>query len=169
MKSASVRAGVGGRRGGGGTHPQVSPSVVLSVLDHYVRRNEDQERVIGTLLGVVNEAGEIEVRGSFPVPHSEKDDTVRPAFFVLPPPPHALHVHAPARRRCATATANAPLPVAPRRRLAFCPPRSQVLVNMEFHKTMFVLQRRVSPKDSIVGWCGHATQSARHGVGDGRD
>ena len=51
--------------------------MVLSILDHFVRRNDDQERVIGTLLGVVNEAGEIEVRSSFPVPHSEKDDTVR--------------------------------------------------------------------------------------------
>ena len=56
---------------------QVSPTVVLAILDHYVRRNEDQDRVIGTLLGVLNEAGEIEVRNSFPVPHNEKDGTVR--------------------------------------------------------------------------------------------
>jgi len=64
---------------------QVSPTVVLAILDHYVRRNEDQDRVIGTLLGVLNEAGEIEVRNSFPVPHNEKDGTVRLAPYALCP------------------------------------------------------------------------------------
>jgi len=41
-----------------------------------VRRNEEYEkqRVIGTLLGVVGESGDVEVRGSFPVQHKEVGD-----------------------------------------------------------------------------------------------
>jgi len=49
----------------------VHPVVIFSVLDHFIRRNEGH-RVIGTLLGVINE-GQIEVRSSFPVPHTEGD------------------------------------------------------------------------------------------------
>lgn len=56
----------------------VNPTVLLSVIDHYTRRQEDQDRVIGTLLGVRGEDGNhIEVRNCFPVPHSEMEDQVR--------------------------------------------------------------------------------------------
>jgi len=52
----------------------VHPVVVISVLDHYVRRSDDQERVIGTLLGNRRPDGVIEVLDCFPVPHSEGQD-----------------------------------------------------------------------------------------------
>jgi len=46
--------------------------VLLSILDHFLRRPENQgEKVIGTLLGVRVEDGGIEVRNSFMVPHKE--------------------------------------------------------------------------------------------------
>jgi translation initiation factor 3 subunit F len=51
--------------------------VVFSILDHYTRRNEDQTRVIGTLLGERKAGGkEIVIKNCFPVPHSETEDTV---------------------------------------------------------------------------------------------
>jgi hypothetical protein len=34
---------------------RVRRAVLFAVLDHYMRRNEGQKRVIGTLLGVVDE------------------------------------------------------------------------------------------------------------------
>lgn len=56
---------------------KVHPSVLFSVLDHFLRRPEGQQRVIGTLLGTVSEAGStVEVVNSFAVPHSEKQEEV---------------------------------------------------------------------------------------------
>lgn len=49
--------------------------VLFSVLDHYLRRPENQKRVIGTLLGTVS-ANVVEVTNSFAVPHLEKNDEV---------------------------------------------------------------------------------------------
>ena len=50
----------------------VNPVVLFSILDHYLRRQEKQHRVIGTLLGVRSEDGsEVEVRNCFHVPHDE--------------------------------------------------------------------------------------------------
>ncbi|CAG8882589.1 unnamed protein product [Penicillium salamii] len=50
---------------------------IFSVLDHSLRRNADQERVIGTLLGTRSEDGsEVEVRSAFAVGHSEAEDQV---------------------------------------------------------------------------------------------
>ncbi|KAF5333490.1 hypothetical protein D9611_002526 [Ephemerocybe angulata] len=57
------------------TNITIHPVALLSILDHYLRRTETQERVIGTLLGVRNE-NEIEVRSSFAVLHSETDEQV---------------------------------------------------------------------------------------------
>jgi hypothetical protein len=48
---------------------RIHPVVIFSILDHYIRRPEG-DRVIGTLVGSVNE-GIIEIKSSFPVPHSE--------------------------------------------------------------------------------------------------
>eukprot|EP01094_Clydonella_sp_ATCC50884_P015350 TRINITY_DN25946_c0_g1_i1.p1 TRINITY_DN25946_c0_g1~~TRINITY_DN25946_c0_g1_i1.p1 ORF type:complete len:316 (+),score=117.50 TRINITY_DN25946_c0_g1_i1:33-950(+) len=53
---------------------RIDPVVVISVLDHYVRRGTDQERVIGTLLGQRLADGSVEVLDCFPVPHSEGQD-----------------------------------------------------------------------------------------------
>ena len=51
---------------------KVHPIVVFSVLDHYIRRQEGQERVIGTLLGSVDAAtGVVEVTNAYAVPHTE--------------------------------------------------------------------------------------------------
>ncbi|KAG9398113.1 Eukaryotic translation initiation factor 3 subunit F [Aphanomyces cochlioides] len=55
----------------------IHPVVVFQILDRYLRRAEDQERVIGTLLGVLDtEHGVVTVTNSFPVPHLEKGDEV---------------------------------------------------------------------------------------------
>jgi hypothetical protein len=50
---------------------QVHPLVLFNILDHYIRRNEGQERVIGTLLGVQSSSNSVTITNSFPVPHSE--------------------------------------------------------------------------------------------------
>lgn len=53
---------------------RVHPVVVFSILDHYVRRNnENDNRVIGTLLGS-NIDGIIEIKNCFPVPHVEGEE-----------------------------------------------------------------------------------------------
>jgi len=44
-------------------------------LDHYLRRSDSQDRVIGTLLGTRHDT-EIDVRSSFAVLHSETDERV---------------------------------------------------------------------------------------------
>lgn len=49
---------------------KVHPVVIFNILDHFIRRTEGQDRVIGTLLGV-NVEGTIEIRNCFPVPHTE--------------------------------------------------------------------------------------------------
>jgi len=49
---------------------KVHPVVIFNILDHFIRRNEGQTRVIGTLTGI-NADGIIEIRNSFPVPHTE--------------------------------------------------------------------------------------------------
>ncbi|KAJ5297928.1 hypothetical protein PENANT_c012G05918 [Penicillium antarcticum] len=55
----------------------IQPQAIFSVLDHSLRRNADQERVIGTLLGTRSEDGsEVEVRSAFAVGHSEAEDQV---------------------------------------------------------------------------------------------
>lgn len=56
----------------------VNPLVFFSILDHYLRRNAGQDRVIGTLLGVRSEDGsEVEIKGCYPVPHLETEDQVK--------------------------------------------------------------------------------------------
>jgi len=54
----------------------VHPVALFSILDHYLRRKDEQARVIGTLLGAVSDSGEVEVRSSFAVPHSENEQQV---------------------------------------------------------------------------------------------
>jgi len=49
---------------------KVHPVVIFNILDHFSRRSEDSSRCIGALLGVNND-GVIEIRNSFPVPHTE--------------------------------------------------------------------------------------------------
>eukprot|EP00614_Pseudopedinella_elastica_P005695 CAMPEP_0172587806 /NCGR_PEP_ID=MMETSP1068-20121228/6809_1 /TAXON_ID=35684 /ORGANISM="Pseudopedinella elastica, Strain CCMP716" /LENGTH=296 /DNA_ID=CAMNT_0013382951 /DNA_START=26 /DNA_END=916 /DNA_ORIENTATION=+ len=62
---------------GASRNVKIHPAVLFAVLDHYIRRNEGQSRVIGTLLGVVDEVtGCVEVTDCFAVQHSDKQDEV---------------------------------------------------------------------------------------------
>ena len=54
----------------------VHPHVLFSIIDHYSRREENQQRVIGTLLGTVDDAGTVTVCSGFPVPHTETEEQV---------------------------------------------------------------------------------------------
>jgi translation initiation factor 3 subunit F len=53
----------------------VHPVALFSILDHFLRREDSQERVIGTLLGTRTE-NEIEVRNCFAVLHNETAEQV---------------------------------------------------------------------------------------------
>ncbi|KAH0606179.1 uncharacterized protein H6S33_003840 [Morchella sextelata] len=56
---------------------QIHAQALFSILDHSLRRNADQERVIGTLLGVRSEDGsEVEIRNCFAVGHNESQEQV---------------------------------------------------------------------------------------------
>ena len=55
---------------------RVHPVVVFNACDSYVRRQETQERVIGTLLGTVRHDGVVEVKNSYAVPHNEQNGQV---------------------------------------------------------------------------------------------
>lgn len=107
----------------------VHPACLFSILDHYLRRNDQQpaetedegqegvngaapaasstggnarpNRVIGTLLGTQTE-NEVEIKSCFAVPHNETEE--------------------------------------------------QVQVDMEYHKQMIELYHRVHPDETIVGW-----------------
>ena len=66
---------------GNQTGVKVNSEVIINVLDAYVRRNEGQERVIGTLLGSVSENGKVDVRNAYAVPHNESSEQVRRIHF----------------------------------------------------------------------------------------
>ncbi|EJD53968.1 Mov34-domain-containing protein [Auricularia subglabra TFB-10046 SS5] len=53
----------------------VHPAALFSILDHFLRRSDNQERVIGTLLGTRTER-EVEIRSAFPVMHGEAGEMV---------------------------------------------------------------------------------------------
>ncbi|EKM79881.1 hypothetical protein AGABI1DRAFT_113138 [Agaricus bisporus var. burnettii JB137-S8] len=53
----------------------VHPVALFTILDHYLRRTDQQDRVIGTLLGRRTES-EVEIRSAFAVLHSETDEQV---------------------------------------------------------------------------------------------
>lgn len=57
------------------TRITIHPVSLFSILDHYLRRTDAQDRVIGTLLGIHTD-NEVEVRSSFAVLHSETDEQV---------------------------------------------------------------------------------------------
>ena len=55
----------------------IEPVVLFSILDHALRRNVNQKRVIGTMLGIRSDDGtEIEIRNCFAVPHNESSEQV---------------------------------------------------------------------------------------------
>ncbi|XP_047328451.1 eukaryotic translation initiation factor 3 subunit F-like [Impatiens glandulifera] len=55
---------------------KVQPLVIFTICDCYVRRPDQSERVIGTLLGSVLPDGTIDIRNSYAVPHNESSDQV---------------------------------------------------------------------------------------------
>ncbi|MED6181664.1 Eukaryotic translation initiation factor 3 subunit F [Stylosanthes scabra] len=55
---------------------RVHPLVVFNICDCYVRRPDQAERVIGTLLGSVLPDGTVDIRNSYAVPHNESVDQV---------------------------------------------------------------------------------------------
>ncbi|PSS34488.1 Eukaryotic translation initiation factor 3 subunit F like [Actinidia chinensis var. chinensis] len=55
---------------------KVHPLVIFNICDCYVRRPDQAERVIGTLLGSVFPDGTVDVRNSYAVPHNESSDQV---------------------------------------------------------------------------------------------
>ena len=57
------------------TNVIVHPLVLLHVLDHHTRRQEEEGRVIGTLLGR-RDGSTIEVTNCFAVPHAERGEEV---------------------------------------------------------------------------------------------
>lgn len=59
----------------GSVSVKVHPVVLFSICDAFIRRNDKQERVIGTLLGNVID-GVVHVKSSYVVPHNESQDQV---------------------------------------------------------------------------------------------
>ncbi|XP_071707384.1 eukaryotic translation initiation factor 3 subunit F-like isoform X2 [Rutidosis leptorrhynchoides] len=55
---------------------KVHPLVIFSICDCFVRRPDQAERVIGTLLGSVLPDGTVDIRNSYVVPHNESSDQV---------------------------------------------------------------------------------------------
>lgn len=68
-----------------GTSARVHPVVLFGICDSYVRRPDQAERVIGTLLGSVAPDGTVEIRNSYAVPHNESSDQVPSLSFALMP------------------------------------------------------------------------------------
>jgi translation initiation factor 3 subunit F len=60
---------------------ELHPFVTLSILDHHLRRDNSIDRVIGALLGSIDE-GVVTVKNCFPVPHKdEKEIAVDMDFY----------------------------------------------------------------------------------------
>ncbi|KAL9269922.1 Eukaryotic translation initiation factor 3 subunit F-like protein [Drosera capensis] len=62
--------------GSAATTVRVHPLVIFNICDCYVRRPDQADRVIGTLLGSVLADGTVDVRNSYAVPHNEFSDQV---------------------------------------------------------------------------------------------
>ncbi|KAF8351676.1 JAB1/Mov34/MPN/PAD-1 ubiquitin protease-domain-containing protein [Amanita rubescens] len=58
------------------SHVLVHPVALFSILDHYLRRTDEQDRVIGTLLGRRTDAETVEVCTAFAMLHSETSEQV---------------------------------------------------------------------------------------------
>ena len=62
---------------------KVHPLVIFNICDCFVRRPDQAERVIGTLLGSVLPDGTVDIRNSYAVPHNESLDQVYPLLFLF--------------------------------------------------------------------------------------
>lgn len=52
----------------------IAPVVLFNILDHFIRRTESKQRVIGSLLGKLTSTNVLQITDSFPLPHSETGD-----------------------------------------------------------------------------------------------
>ncbi|XP_072955324.1 eukaryotic translation initiation factor 3 subunit F [Typha angustifolia] len=55
---------------------RIHPVVLFNICDCYVRRPDQAERVVGTLLGSVSPDGTVEIKNSYVVPHNESAEQV---------------------------------------------------------------------------------------------
>lgn len=62
---------------------KIHPLVIFNICDCYVRRPDQAERVIGTLLGSILPDGTVDIRNSYAVPHSESADQVFAFLFFV--------------------------------------------------------------------------------------
>ena len=60
-----------------GVSVKLKPLVLFNICDAYIRRNETQQRVIGTLLGHIAD-GVVYIQNCYAVPHNESNDQVSP-------------------------------------------------------------------------------------------
>ena len=49
----------------------IHPVALFSIVDSYERRHESDKRVIGSLLGVKSQPGQVEIMSGYAVPHNE--------------------------------------------------------------------------------------------------
>ena len=54
----------------------IHPVALFTIVDSYERRQEPSRRVIGTLLGIKERAGVVEIRSGYAVPHNETEEEV---------------------------------------------------------------------------------------------
>jgi len=59
-----------------GVETKVEPTVLFQITDHFQRRDEGQDFVVGTLLGTEDVAGVVQVCSCFPVPHTKVEDQI---------------------------------------------------------------------------------------------
>lgn len=63
---------------------QVSPLPIVSMLDHYIRRNMNAQVVAGALLGNLNESGdEVNVTDCFPIPFIDENELQLDTAYAL--------------------------------------------------------------------------------------
>ena len=91
--------------GPAGIAVSVQPAVLLNICDAYIRRNDGQARVIGTLLGAITD-GVVDIRNCYAVPHNETNDQARPGSrsFAFCAPHLSTHCHFCATKRCSSAS-----------------------------------------------------------------
>lgn len=80
----------------------IHPSIVSNILDHYMRRPEKQQTVIGSLLGSIDGSKKVDIQTSFAVPYSQTQDKAQ-------------------------------------------------LVDFEYAEKMLKFQRKVNPKEGLIG------------------
>jgi translation initiation factor 3 subunit F len=55
----------------------VSPVVLFTGLDHFLRRDDGQNKVVGAILGVRSQSGtEVEIRNAMPLIYNKKEQTI---------------------------------------------------------------------------------------------